>query len=284
MKQIFIKLSSRFLQLLAHLIHILFGTSGGKLAKFLPKNQKYILNNYCGKFTFHIDTYYQMESIVWLSGIYEVTTTKFLEKVIKAGDIFIDIGANCGALTMVAASVIGKGKIYAFEPNPRVYSRLQKNLDSNPKIEATVKAFPWGVGAQNCELFLSEDSIYPGNSCISSQDCQQKITVKVVALDDWAEAEKIERIDVIKIDVEGMEYEVLQGSRAILEKYHPLVYFESISDFLKAKNHSMQTIYQFLSSLDYQIVDPQKPERAIPFSGPYPPNSLAIHHSKRSRL
>ena len=284
MKQILIKIYSRFLQLLAHLIHILLGTSGGKLAKILPKKQNYILNNYCGKFTFHIDTNYHMESIVWLSGIYEVVTTNFFKKTIKEGDIFIDVGANCGALTLVAASMIGKGKIYAFEPNPRVYLRLQKNIDSNPEIEAIVKTFPLGVGVEKCQLFLYEDIIYPGNSYISSGFSQQKIAVDLISLDDWAEAENLERVDVIKIDVEGMEYEVLKGSRAILEKYRPIVYFETISDFFAHKNHTIKTIYEFLSNLDYQIVNPQKPYLEIPFSGPYPPNSVAIHPSKKFRL
>ncbi len=284
MKSILIKIYSRFLQILARLIHLLLGTSGGKLAKILPKKQTYILKDYCGQYTFHVDTNYPMESIVWLSGIYEVITTQFLEKIIREGDIFIDIGANCGALTLVVASVIGKGKIYAFEPNPSVYSRLQNNLASNPEIEAVVKTLPLGIGAEKSQLFLSEDINYRGNSCIISEPSEQKIAVEVVALDDWAEQENLERIDAIKIDVEGMEYEVLQGSKAILKKYHPIVYFETISDFFTHKNYKIQTIYEFLSSLDYQIINPQKPYLEIPFSGFYPPNSVAIHPSKKSRL
>lgn len=279
MKRFLIKIYSRFLQFLAHLIHILLGTSGGKLAKILPKNQNYIVNNYCGKFTFHVDTNYPMESIVWLSGIYEVATTKFFQKVIREGDIFIDIGANCGSLTMVAASVIGQGKIYAFEPNPRVYSRLQKNLDSNPEIEAIVKTFPLGVGAEKGQLFLYEDMNYLGNSYISP--VISEIAVEVISLDDWSERENLERVDIIKIDVEGMEYEVLRGSKSILEKYHPIIYFETISGFFAEKPYTIKTIYEFLSSLDYQIIDPQKPYLEIPFSGAYPPNSVAIHPSKK---
>jgi len=108
--------------------------------------------------------------------------------------------------------------------------------------------------------------------------------VDVITLDEWVSLKKIDKIDAIKIDVEGMEYDVLLGGKLTLEKYHPLVYFETLPIFFTNKSYSIQTIYEFLASLGYKIVSPIKPHEAIPFIGPYPTNSVAIHYSQAERL
>ncbi len=272
---------SKFLQIIVRGIFIFTGKGGGKFAKLLPPNQNYLVNNYCKLYKFNVNTLYPIESAIWLSGIYEVTTTKFLRQVLREGDVFLDVGANCGAVTLVAASAIKNGKIYAFEPGNTIRSRLQANVDLNPSLKSVVKVVPFGLGLETGKLLYYEDENYRGNGALFDS---LGMPVDVITLDEWVSLEKIDKIDAIKIDVEGMEYDVLLGGKLTLEKYHPLVYFETLPLFFTNKSYSIQTIYEFLASLGYKIVSPSKPHEAILFTGPYPTNSVAIHSSQAERL
>lgn len=269
---------SKILQIIVRPLAILTGRGGG-FAKLLPPNQDYLVTNYCG-YKFNINTTYPMESAIWLCGVYEVTTTKFLRQVLRAGDVFLDIGANCGAVTLVAASAIANGKIYAFEPGNTIRSRLQANIDLNPSLKNVV-IVPFGLGLKSGKLLYYEDQNYRGNGALFES---QGIPVDVVSLDDWVSQEKIDKIDLIKIDVEGMEYDVMLGGKLTLAKYHPIIYFETLPIFFTNKSYTVQTIYEFLAGLGYRIVSPTKPYNEIGFSGAYPSNSVAIHPSRLDRL
>lgn len=281
MKQSWIFLFSRVLRLVVRFILALTGRGGGKLATLLPKGQIYFVSNYCGKYKFNVDTTYPMEGAIWLSGVYDVVTTKFLRKVIRKSDIFLDIGANCGAIAFVAASIIDDGKVYAFEPAPTIGSRLQANLNLNPQLQNIVKLVPLGLGLSKGELLYYEDPNYRGNGALQQVT---GIPVNVISLDEWVLLEKLEKIDAIKLDVEGMEYEVLLGAKAVLEKFHPLIYLETLPIFYQNRDYTIRTLYELLLTLGYKIVSPTKPHLEIPFDGPYPPNSVAIHPSQADRL
>lgn len=270
---------SKFLQIIVRLIFILTGKGGGKFAKLLPANQNYLVK-YCG-YQFNVNTLYPIESAIWLSGVYEVTTTKFFRQVLREGDVFLDIGANCGAVTFVAASAIANGKIYAFEPGNTIRSRLQANVDLNRSLANIVKVLPFGLGLETGKLLYYEDENYRGNGALFDS---LGMPVDVMKLDDWVSLEKIDRIDAIKIDVEGMEYDVMLGGKSTLEKFHPLIYFETLPLFFTNKSYSIQTIYEFLDGLGYKIVSPSKPSEEISFTGAYPANSVAIHSSQADRL
>jgi FkbM family methyltransferase len=265
---------SKLLQGIFRPLCYLTGKGGGKFVKFLPKGQTYQVADYCG-FKFNVNTIYPIEASVWLAGVYDVATSNFLKKVIKKGDVFLDVGANCGTLTLVAASLIGEGKIYAFEPGPSIRSRLQSNLDLNPQLEEVVTIVPYGLGKDKFQGLYSEDQSNRGNGFINREP---GIAVDILSLDEWVSLEKLDKIDVIKIDVEGMEYDVLLGSKSVLEKYQPILYFETIHTAF------IPSIYEFLSGLGYKIVSPKNLYSEIPFDGPYPTNSVAIHPSRADRL
>jgi len=282
MPQILILLYSQLLQILVRLFVRLTGRGGGKFVRFLPKAQHHLVKNYAGNFQLQVDTTYPIEASVWLAGVYDLTTTRFLQKVLREDDVFIDIGANCGAITLVAASCIKTGKLYAFEPGPTIRSRLQANLDLNPSLKDIVQVVPLGLGQQRCQLSYFEDQTYRGNGGLCSSD--QGTIVEVLPLDEWVKLAPLTKIDVIKLDVEGMEYDVLLGSKTVLTTHYPTIYFETLPGFFVNKPYSIRTIYEFLTSLGYVIVSPRKPYAPIPLDGPYPANSVAIHPTQMDRL
>jgi FkbM family methyltransferase len=281
MKQIWIFIVSNILRLIVRIVSRLTGKGTGKFATLLPRGQHYLVKNYCGFYNFHVDTTYPIESSVWLGGVYDMVTTKFLRQVIRPGDVFLDVGANCGALTLVAASLIGDGTIYAFEPGAAIRSRLQMNIDANPQLCDRVKIVPLGLGITKSQLFYHEDQNYRGNG---SLHISYGVPVEIISLDEWVFQENISKIDVIKIDVEGMEYDVLLGGKATLEKFQPLIYFETIDLFYGDKQHKIRDIYEFLENLAYKIVKPTTPHLDVDFDGSYPANSVAVPVTKLDRL
>jgi FkbM family methyltransferase len=275
---------SQALKLIAQTATQLIGRGAGKLAPWLPIGQTYLVDQYCGEFKFNIDTTYPMEGTVWLGGIYDRQTTKFLQTTLRSDDVFLDIGANCGALTLVAASVIKTGQIYAFEAAPTMQARLQQNLTSNPGLADRVHLVPIGLGETRGQLFYQEDPEFRGNgSLFNDGDLANAIAVEIITLDEWIATKIIPPVNVIKIDVEGMEYSVLQGARNLLERDHPLIYFESMPNNLVGKAHTIADVYQYLSNFGYEILDPQQPTKVLDWQHP-PDNSVAIYGRKHNRL
>lgn len=258
---------------MARVVTRLLGRGAGKLAPWLPKGQIYQVQDYCGEFKFNIDTTYPMESTVWLSGVYDRTTTEFLKTVLRPDDVFLDIGANCGALTLVAASRIQTGHIYAFEPAPVISLRLQQNIQSNPGLSDRVTVVPLGIGPTRGELFYQEDLNFRGNGSLFNQGDTR---VEVWTLDEWIHVHDIPKVNVIKVDVEGMEYGIFLGSKALLNRDHPLIYFETMPNNLTGKSHTITDIYQYLSELGYRIVNPSQPSKAVDWQHP-PNDSVAIY-------
>jgi FkbM family methyltransferase len=268
---------SQVLRLIAQTTTRAIGRGAGKLAPWLPINQTYIVDQYCGEFKFNIDTTYPMEGTVWLGGTYDRQTTKFLKSTLRSSDVFLDIGANCGALTLVAASVIKTGQIYAFEAAPALQSRLAQNLTSNPDLADRVHLVAIGLGETRGQLFYQEDPAFRGNGSLFSDGAlANAIAVDIITLDEWIATTQIPHVNVIKIDVEGMEYAVLQGAKALLKRDHPLIYFESMPNNLISKTHTIADVYQYLSDLGYSIIDPQQPQKALDWQHP-PDNSVAVY-------
>jgi FkbM family methyltransferase len=272
---------SAALRLIVKPLSRLSGMGAGRLTRLLPRGQRRLVEDYCGRYRFQVDTRYPIEAQIWLCGRYDATATRFLRRVLREGDLFLDVGANCGALALVAASLVGRGRVYAFEPGPEIRSRLLANIDLNPSLRDVVRVVPCGLGARRCRLFYSEDRAYPGNGGLRSEGAT---AVEVIPLDAWAERERPERIDFIKIDVEGMEEDVLRGATATIGLYRPIIYFETLASFFEGSGRSVRGIYELLAGFGYDIVSPRRPHRAIPFEGPYPDNSVAVPPERRERL
>lgn len=116
----------------------------------------------------------------------ELTTTKVVEKHLKSGMTFVDLGANIGFYTILARSLVGpKGKIYAFEPSPHnadfVRASIKENSFTNVVVEeAAVSDFAGRTAFYLAPEFISEHSLY---KCSPEYSSKNKIDVKVTTLD-----------------------------------------------------------------------------------------------------
>lgn len=136
-----------------------------------------------------------------------------LRSLIKPGMIVLDIGANIGIYSCFLSRLVGKGGVvYAFEPDPINFSRLVKNTQGIKNIIPVHTAVGEKTGELN--LYISDDMNVDHRS-YDSGDKRRCVKVPVVRLDDYFN--KDQHIDFMKIDVQGYEYNILQGAKRTID-------------------------------------------------------------------
>ena len=160
-----------------------------------------------------------------IDGDWERELTDQIGQLLHPGMNFVDVGANIGYFSCVAGYRIGRGtgKIWAFEADPETFVYLNENINLNWFFEG-VKLEQQAVYSHSCKLTLHRRKKYRGNTSIGVVprheldhvlDNSEPVEVPAVSLDDYF-AGNTDRIDLLKIDVEGGEPFVLEGMRRLL--------------------------------------------------------------------
>jgi FkbM family methyltransferase len=190
-------------------------------------------------------------------GSLERCEREFVRQALEPGDIFFDIGANLGLFTITAARRVGPaGHVYAFEPSPREVAFLQRNLELNHLRNVTIVNQALSDHAGTAQFALAADG--GNNSLMKNDHPQQQIvawqTVALTTLDSFAAANSIDRIQLIKIDVEGGELSVLRGSNQVLQRACPPVILAEFCDVTAAGfGGSGRQLYDAFVSCGYQM-------------------------------
>ena len=188
---------------------------------------------------------------------YESENFAFLTESCAPGSVIIDIGAHIGVFSVYAAQVTGKaGKVYAFEPAPATYTLLQQTVTINHE-ETVIEAFPKAVGKENGSItfFVSDVKADNSNSLVNYKDHRplQGIDVAVTSIDNFVQEKKIQKLDFIKIDVEGAEYDTLRGATNTLNNIRPACIVAIHPEPIAAKGDSLEVIYDFIAGCNYRI-------------------------------
>ncbi len=168
-----------------------------------------------------------------LCGLYEAEERLLMGSSLRAGQTVLDVGANVGYLTRFFARITGpSGRVYAFEPNPITFSLLQANIASLTQV----KVFNFGLSSENSEstLFLAGNNHAVGSFCAEYPAthvlCPQpgtfhSVRSQLINGDQFLAAQGVDKIDVLKIDVEGWELNVLQGLEKTIARSPNIVIF-----------------------------------------------------------
>jgi FkbM family methyltransferase len=147
-------------------------------------------------------------------GSYAPLVIAAMKRHLKPGDVFLDVGANIGYLSAIAAGIVGaQGQVHAFEPVPAYFNRLQRLAELNPSFRIVVNACGAGELSGLCTIYVTRE---PGqHTMVASYKNGPEITatleVPVIRLDTYIAARRIGRVAMIKIDAEGFELPILQG-------------------------------------------------------------------------
>jgi len=169
---------------------------------------------------------------VYFFGTYEPEITDLIVRNLRPGGVAFDVGANAGYYTLLMAGIVGdSGQVHSFEPNPKLGAILEDSVLMN-SYGKRVFVNRVAVGASiehELDFFVSQ---LPDNSGISSLRphkwglenngySKEKILVDTITLDEYIGRHKIQRCDVVKIDVEGTEDDVVRGMGTVLRRLRP---------------------------------------------------------------
>ena len=164
-------------------------------------------------------------SIAAHQGDYEPELMAVLATLVSPDSVCVDVGANVGAITLALSSLCPDGFIYAFEPATQSFGFLKRNLARNGVGNATAQRL--ALSDAGGEATLSYNREFAGGAFISDhvRDGVQE-TVRVGTIDHWAQQAGLDRLDLIKVDVEGYEQKVLSGARATIKSFRPTLVVE----------------------------------------------------------
>lgn len=200
---------------------------------------------------------YMGGSLFWF-GMHHVNEIIVLNKLLKSNFTFIDVGANQGEFTVFAASKLKHGKVIAFEPVQKQFSMLVKNVQLN--AFNNVELNPYGLSDEIGEfpIFTSINSsvhsgVHEGLSSLFQSETRDVLeqVVQLKIFDDEYE-KKLERFDVLKIDIEGAELFALRGMKKSLMKFKPLILIEINNETFNQAGYSSDDVINYLSTFGYE--------------------------------
>jgi FkbM family methyltransferase len=184
---------------------------------------------------------------------YEPHVTERLRQCLAPGGVFVDVGANVGYYTLLAARQVGRtGRVIAFEPNPASLKLLLLNTLTEGD---TVRVFPFAVSDREGFLSLMRIGSIASSKRVTEEELRYPSDVALtyaVRLDDALRDER--RIDVLKCDIDGHDYRAMQGGLVTLARTRPVVFAEFNPGTLRSFSEIAPLEYlQLFTGLDYEV-------------------------------
>lgn len=191
-----------------------------------------------------------------LQGEFEPAETVFLRRYLHDGMTLLDIGAHHGYYTLLASKAVGpNGRIIAFEPSPKERIRLREHLRLNDCENVRVEPFALEATEEKRDLYLVEGAEDYCNSLRPPvvNASTTTITVQTTTLDKFLSTVHIDRIDFIKMDVEGAELSVLKGAEKLLARSARPVWLVELFDMRTAPwGYAAREVVQLLAKRGYR--------------------------------
>jgi FkbM family methyltransferase len=210
-----------------------------------------------------IDLYPEGEIAEFLAfqRLFEQTELALVSAFLKPGMKVVDVGANIGLYSILADKCVGpSGTVWGFEPSPESFVRLKKNLLLNDcrRVE------PFRIALSDradTAMHLKRDRGFGDayrylvtTSSTGQTSGEELESVPVTTLDRWARENTIDRIDFLKVDIEGGEFHMLRGSEEVL-RANPriVVFFESEQDWCRRAGCRQQDAFALLENLGFGL-------------------------------
>ena len=165
---------------------------------------------------------------------YEPFTRKVIECLTASSRVFLDVGANIGFFSMVAAKLNPQLRTFAFEPNPKMLALLCNHIRLNGLTNLTAESCALSNREGEARLFLSESDMSASLLPDFQKDFSPAlgaVPVKLTTLDSFARRTGLSGPIVLKVDVEGHEKEVLDGTGSLIAELRPDIIIEVLGDF-----------------------------------------------------
>jgi FkbM family methyltransferase len=213
-----------------------------------------------GKIVFEYDLADYRGTAPMYFGSYALLVVNAMQKFLRPGDVFLDVGANIGYLSAVAAGLVGpQGQVHAFEPVPAFFARLCRLAALNPEYRIAANPCAAGESPRTSKMYVACE---PGQSTLVplykvEPEIASTIEVPVIRLDSYLEQNQIERVALIKIDTEGFELPILRGLQNYFEKsrHRPAIICEIAPRAYPLMGRSVSELAAFMAKYGYSARD-----------------------------
>lgn len=227
-----------------------------------------------GDVLFDLDPANNPAAAAMYRGSYSALVVDAMKRYLHPGDVFIDIGANVGYLSAIAAALVQThGQVHSFEPVPRYFRNLRRLAELNPAYRIVKNGCAAGAAPGVSAILVTRE---PGQNTLvphykSGVEVTSTLEVPVIRLDSYIETHHIARVAVIKIDAEGFELPVLEGMERILDQgQRPTIICEIAPKAYRLLGRSAAELVRFMSRYGYSARDI--------IDGKTPVNLIALRH------
>jgi FkbM family methyltransferase len=214
----------------------------------IPKPKKEIIIQTLHGFILNINPAIDngVEKSIYRSGTYEKGTLYIMENFLRPNDIFVDVGANIGLMSILASNLVGpNGRVLAFEPNPEIKSILDYNVNTNKLYNIRTFEVALGSKQENGKIYLKPDVNRGAASLIKPDNNSISYDIKVIRYDNQDYSFE-KSISLVKVDVEGYEIEALTGFGSLLTSENAPALIVECS----GKTMDSLTLFNFLKQLN----------------------------------
>jgi FkbM family methyltransferase len=224
--------------------------------KLIPNNYQYAPNTYRfvtrNGINYKVDLY---DYIGWwiYFGLKEVSRIR-LYKLSNTNNTIIDVGTNIGETLMnFAKRTLPGGEVHGFEPDAQNHRHCSENLHLNNFNNIVLNNL--GLGSEAGQFYIKTNTpSNRGGNKVSTEYIENNTNViKIITLDQYVTQKHLNKIDLIKIDVEGYELHVLKGASQAIDKFKPVFFIELDDNNLKEQGHSAKALIHFLLERNYSI-------------------------------
>jgi FkbM family methyltransferase len=188
------------------------------------------------------------------------TMKVLLAGLVRRGDVVFDVGANQGLFTALLSNLAGAdGRVHAFEPSPDTCRLLRSTLGARARNPMSVVVNTMAAGAEDGVAMLHTPRRDHGQASLKTHDtgswsvgaAVESSEVVVTRLDTYVAAQRLARVDVVKMDVEGAELPALRGFAASLRTFHPIVVCELCGAWTRAFDYEPAAVIEELKHAGY---------------------------------
>jgi FkbM family methyltransferase len=227
---------------------------------FVGKDKKVINRN---NINYEVDISEGIDLSLFLFGNFQqhIINNKHIQ--IKSDDVILDIGANVGCICLEFAKKVPHGKVYAFEPTYYALKKLTKNLALNPALSERITVIQSFVSDESKQQpKITAYSSWKVDGKRSKEDHQihfgtPKNTYRIpsISLNDFFQQQQINKLNLIKIDTDGHEYEIFKGAEDIIRRFRPVIIFEICIYLMEEKGINFDFYETFFRNLNYSLIE-----------------------------
>ena len=224
-------------------------------------------------FTWILDVNDRLQKRILEAGIHERAETEVLPQFVPEGGVALDIGANIGYYTLLLSKMVGpRGHVHALEPLDLNYEKLVWHVRNNSLTNVTTHKCAAGdtPSLRRVQFSLPSGPVNLGGFHLFGRDCRQGengVEITTVRIDDVIEEWGIDRLQFMKIDVEGYEAMVLSGATKTIARFKPTIMIEILDEACAKTGTDARALVQTLRDLGYGVAKVhKKPASLVPVS------------------